>query len=78
MSEKTHYSVGSYKPDALGAVEAHARNKGIPYKTVSGPFDRKLEDGTKLTVAEGMIAIVLITKDIKVVNNFWDDFVVPA
>lgn len=78
MSEKTHHSLGSYKWSEFGAVEQHAKKKGLRYETHAGPIkDSQLADGTKLSVAEGMIAVVLITSDIDAVHHFWDDFEIP-
>lgn len=78
MSEKTHHSLGSYKWNEVGAVQQHAKNKGLQYETYAGPMnDRQLADGTRLTVAEGMIAVILITSDVGAVHHFWDDFVIP-
>jgi hypothetical protein len=72
---RTHYPVGEYTEKEIGAVTKHANDKGIGYSLVQGPMSNFiLEDGTKVTVLEGKTAVVLITRDEKAVNDFWDGF----
>lgn len=75
---KTRHSVGAYKREELWKVMSQARYKEIPFETIDGPKDNfQLEDGTKITVAEGMTAVVLITTDLTIVNDFWTGFEYP-
>lgn len=78
METKNRYSVGSYSQNEIGRVLAHARAKKVGFTTVAGPReDFQFEDGTTISVAEGMTAVVLITSDLDVVGSFWDGFVFP-
>lgn len=78
METKNRHSVGSYSSKEIGKVLAHARGKDVGFETVAGPKENfQLTDGTRISVAEGMTAVVLITSDLEVVGSFWEGFVFP-
>lgn len=78
MRERVSCSVGSYPPDKVGAVTEHALAKGIPFETYKGPLkDFLLPSGLKITVDEGMTAVVLAMSDLEEIQDFWYDFGFP-
>lgn len=78
MPERTCFFVGSYYQREIEGVTGHAQMKGIGYETIRGPRnDFLLADGSKVTVPEGQIAVVLRTQDPNVVSHFWDGFDFP-
>lgn len=76
---RTHYSVGSYSRDEIGAVMRHARDKDIGYKLIQGPVEKfPLPDGSDVSVSRDKTAVVLITEDRNKVTHFWDGFQYPT
>lgn len=66
-----YYSIGSYTPEVAGAVTEHAFAKAIPFKTYVGPLNESpLPGGSRISVNEGMVTVVLITNDVTEVQGF--------
>lgn len=74
MAERTHYSVGAYSEEQIGAVTLQALAKKVGFMTYD-PGEYQLPDGTKLLVPQGKTAVVLLTSDLGIVSGFWDGFV---